>query len=103
MLPKSERLTKTDFKGLHPRVIFRGTYIDVAVSPAVKLCFACIISKKRIKKAVERNKARRKIYSIVENTKPKTPHMVILYPKQSVLTSNYKNIKTEIGEAFATL
>lgn len=103
MLPKKERLKKVDFLNLKPKMVFRGTYVDVAVSPQKELKFSCIISKKRIKKAVERNKARRKVYAIVQEVRPKKPYFVIIYPKHTVLNSSYPHIKTEISTLFDTL
>lgn len=103
MLQKSERLTKTDFVGLRPRIIFRGTFVDIAVSKAPSSRFACVIAKKRIKRAVDRNKIKRKVYHIIREIKPKSPHLVIIYPKITALTSNYSHIQEEIRSAFATL
>ena len=103
MLPKSERLTKTDFVGLRPRIVFRGTFVDVAVSSAETSRFACVIAKKRIKRAVDRNSVKRKIYHIIHEVKPKTPHLVIVYPKTTALHSKFSNIKEEITSAFSTL
>ena len=103
MLPKPERLTKLDFVGLRPCVIFRGSFVDIAVVKAEKSRFACVIAKKRLKKAVERNRVKRKIYHIIQDNKPKTPHLVIIYPKVTVLSGNSTHIKEEIIKAFATL
>lgn len=103
MLPKSERLTKSDFVGLRPRIIFRGTFVDIAISPAPRSRFACVIAKKRIKKAVDRNTVKRKIYHIIREIKPKSSNLVIIYPKVTALQSSYAHMKEEIGSAFATL
>lgn len=103
MLPKSERLTKVDFVGLRPRIIFRGSFVDIAVSPSEMSRFACVIAKKRIKKAVDRNTVKRKIYHIIKDFKPKTPHLVIVYPKVTALAGEYTHIQEEIRSAFATL
>jgi ribonuclease P protein component len=84
--------------------VFRGTFVDIATFPASSVPkFSCVISKKRIKRAVDRNKVKRKIYSILETVKPKTNNLVIVYPKISALTSSFSSIKMEIQEAFATL
>ena len=103
MLPKSERLTKSDFVGLRPRIIFRGTFVDIAVVPAPLSRFACVIAKKRIKRAVDRNTVKRKVYHSIRDIKPKSPHLVIIYPKITALHANYSHIKEEITSAFATL
>ena len=104
MLPKSERLTKSDFVGLRPRIVFRGTFVDIAIVKTTGISrFACVIAKKRIKKAVDRNSVKRKIYHIIKDVKPKSPHLVIVYPKITVLTSKFSNIKEEIRQGFDTL
>jgi ribonuclease P protein component len=103
MLPKSERLTKNDFVGLRPRIIFRGTFVDIAVSPAPKSRFACVISKKRIKRAVDRNTVKRKIYHSIRNLNSKESYLMVIYPKVTVLDSPYSQIKEEINSVFATL
>jgi ribonuclease P protein component len=103
MLPKSERLTKRDFAAIRPKVIFRGTYMDIAAHTSDVSKFACVISKKRIKRAVDRNKARRKIYHMIRETKPKNPSVIIIYPKQAVISGNRNLIQEELRQAFATL
>jgi len=103
MLPKSERLTTIDFVGLRPKFILRGTYSDIAVTPSTASRFACVIAKKRIKRAVDRNTVKRKIYSILRTTRPQSLYLVIVYPKLSALSGSYSHIQREIAEAFATL
>ena len=100
MLPKKERLTKNDFVGLRPRIVFRGTFVDIAISPAPLSRFACVISKKRIKRAVDRNNIKRRIYNILQKIKPQSPNLVIVYPKITALNSKYLNIQEEIKSAF---
>lgn len=103
MLPKSKRLTTKDFNGLRAKMVFRGTYVDVAVSPSLATRFACVISKKRVKKAVDRNTIRRKIYHILSSVVVASPHFIIVYPKQNVLSGSFTEIQKEILEVFATL
>ena len=105
MLPKPERLTKSDFVGLRPRMFVRGTFVDVAgISTQESLSrFACVIAKKRIKRAVDRNTVKRKIYHILQKNKPKKSHYIIIYPKINCLTSSYSHIEAEIKKAFDTL
>ena len=103
MLPKLKRITKKDFIGIKPKMVFRGTYIDVAIYPSDKSRFSCIISKKRVKKAVDRNKIKRKIYSILEKIQTKKSHLVFVYPKQTAISSNHKLLLSEIEKVFDTL
>ena len=103
MLPKKERLTKKDFIGLRPRIIFRGSFVDIAYSKSDITKFACIIAKKRLKKAVERNKVRRRIYSLLKNITLNSPALIIIYPKTEALAVDVLKIKEEINQGFATL
>lgn len=103
MLPKKERLTKKDFIGLRPRIIFRGSFVDIAYVKSESTRFACVIAKKRLKKAVDRNKVKRRVYEIVKKIKPSSPSLIIIYPKTSALTTKITSIQEEITQAFATL
>jgi ribonuclease P protein component len=105
MLPKKERLTTFDFKGLRPKTIFRGFLVDIAVYKTTETSsrFACVIQKKRVKKAVDRNTIKRKVYAILKESKPKLSHLVIIYPKKETLTTPSTKIQSEILQGFATL
>ena len=103
MLPKSKRLTTSDFKGLKTRIIYRGTYFDVASAPKETTKYACIIAKKRIKRAVDRNKTRRKIYNALQTIETKKPAFILIYPHKQIMVSQSEDIKKEIITAFATL
>lgn len=103
MIPKSLRLTKSDFNTLQTKVIFRGDLFDIAIAKNKEKKFACVISKKRIKKAVDRNKVRRRIYSSIQELQPNIPYGVIIYPKAKSLESPYSQIQEEIRSVFATL
>lgn len=103
MLPKSKRLTQSDFKGLRTRISYRGTYFDIAVMPATTTKYACIIAKKRVKRAVDRNKARRKVYEAVRSIEPSSPSYVVIYPTKQAVAGAMEAMKNELLAAFATL
>lgn len=104
MLPKKERLTKRDFTGAKTSVIFRGTLVDIAILRSASSGIACVIAKKRVKRATERNYIKRKVYhSIKENIHFYPKKAVVVYPKATVLTSQYKDLCLEIVKGFATL
>lgn len=103
MLPKKERLTKADFTKIRPRIIFRGAFVDIATIPAPFSRFACVIAKKRVKKAVDRNLIKRKVYHSLQDNRPIITNLVIIYPKITSLEGSYSQIKKEITEGFATL
>lgn len=103
MLPKASRITTQDFKGKKTRLIYRGAFFDVSIAQAETTKFACVVAKKRIKRAVDRNKARRKIYTLLASVTTKTPLFIFVYPTKNVLTAPYPALKEEIRAAFATL
>lgn len=107
MLPKTKRVTATDFKGTKTRLVYRGAFFDLSVAPTGSsediTKFACVIAKKRIKRAVDRNRAKRKIYTQLTGIQTKTPLLVFIYPTKHILQAPSFSIKEEISKAFATL
>lgn len=103
MLPKSKRITTQDFKGKKTRLVYRGAFFDLSLSPAEATKFACIISKKRIKRAVDRNQVRRRIYTSLQGVTPTQPAYIFIYPTKNALHAPKKAISEEINKAFATL
>jgi ribonuclease P protein component len=104
MLPKLKRVTTKDFKGIKTHLVYRGSFFDLSVAPSpLSTKFACIVSKKRIKRAVDRNKARRKIYTLLQEIKTKSPLLVFIYPTKNILTAPFPELQAEIRKAFATL
>jgi ribonuclease P protein component len=103
MLPKSERLTKEDFTISRPKVFFRGELFDVAFIALPTQKFACVISKKTLKKAVDRNTVKRRILNALHTTKTTSPDSFIFYPKKTSIEARYSHLYKEIEKAFATL
>jgi|JI10StandDraft_1071094.scaffolds.fasta_scaffold711907_2 ribonuclease P protein component len=103
MLPKSERLTKEDFKTLKTKIVYRGILFDVAKTSHKKALFACVISKKTLKKAVDRNKAKRRIYSLLKEKDLDPTISLIVYPKKESITIPFIQLKEELKKVFATL
>lgn len=103
MLPKSKRLTAKEFKGLRTKVLYRGAFFDVAAVPATSVRFACVVAKKRIRRAVDRNTARRRVYSLLSLVSVSSPMYVVVYPTKNILSTPYSTLSKEITTAFATL
>lgn len=106
MLPKSKRVTTRDFKGIKTRLIYRGVFFDVSIALQTSLettKFACIVSKKRIRRAVDRNRAKRKVYSLLHSITPPSPILVFIYPTKTILKAPHQELEQEIFKAFATL
>lgn len=105
MLPKPKRLNSADFIKLNTRNVFRGFFVDIALSNShnKNTKFACVISKKKIKKSVDRNRVKRRIYSIIEKINLNGNYDIIIYPKFTVLSGKFESIKSEIEEVFGKL
>ena len=103
MLPKSERLTTQDFQKIKPKIFFRGDFFDIGYVSSSIQKFACVISKKKIKTAVNRNKVKRMIFTALKESKPLQINHYIFYIKTKAEGLPYKTIKEEISKAFATL
>lgn len=103
MLPKSKRFTKQDFSITRPKFFFRGELFDSAYYLFPTQKFACVIAKKTLKQAVERNLVKRRISSILEEIKPEKKYSIVIYPKKEVLKVPYSHLKEEIIKAFDTL
>lgn len=117
MLPKSERFTKQDFVGKRPKVFFRGELFDVALVPFREKIsevanpeehvpsqkFACVTSKKTLKRAVDRNLIKRRLFNGIKEAAPHTEYSFVFYPKKGSDTAPYSQLQTEIKKAFDTL
>jgi ribonuclease P protein component len=103
MLPKSKRLTKEDFTATRPKIVFRGELFDIAVVSLPSQKFGCVISKKTLKKAVERNLVKRRIFAILETINLEVNSSFIIYPKKTSLTAPYSHLKNTLEQVFVTL
>lgn len=103
MLPKSERLSKSDFQGSRPKVFFRGAFFDVAYLTEPIHKAACVISKKTLKRAVDRNFVKRRIMNNIATHLKSKNYSYIIYPKKIILTTSRTQLQEEIRKAFDTL
>lgn len=103
MPPKKERVTRADFNNLSERALIRSNLFDIAYKANPDFKVACVISKKRVKLAVDRNKVRRKAYNAFKETGFKRPYIIILYPRIEMLRSPQKDLVVELSKALATL
>ena len=102
MLPKDSRLTKrTDFekvaRGSRPT---HSKYLILKKSPNPnhKTKFGIVISTKVSKKAVVRNKIRRRIREVLRSnlSKIKPDYKVILVVKNTVIDKDYQELKQDL-------
>lgn len=103
MPPKKERLSKKDFSLLGKRKTHKGHFFDIVYVPAEKAKVGCVALKKRIPNAVDRNRVKRKLFHLYRENKPKTPFIIIFYPKPESSRTSTKNLQDELRKAFATL
>lgn len=96
MLPKKQRAKKGDFLNIKPKTVIRSDLFDIAKTSIKKDVFACIISKKTLKKSVERNKLRRRIFYILNKNKIIKNEFVIIYPKSKSLREEFKVLENEL-------
>lgn len=96
MLPKSNRLSRNDFTNLSRLQTQVTPIFDVKFSPNDDFKVACIVIKKRFKKAVERNKVKRIIYTTIKEGMIGKKGFYIFYPKKEVLQYSYSQILENI-------
>lgn len=101
MLPKKNRVTKELFQTIMkegkvlsgPFLLFR--YIPAQVRPVQNINFAFVVPKAVAKKAVIRNKHRRKGYRILQETPIKQGSGVFFYKKPAILATSIE-LKEEV-------
>lgn len=104
MVTKELRLTKTLFKEHRTKLVYRGDLFDVASMPTLPSCkIACVVAKKRMKRAVDRNYAKRRVYEAARSVGVPTSKALVIYPKSVILTAPFDEICVTLREVFATL
>ena len=106
MLPKKERLSRLEFN----RFFSAGKrhhfpFVQVIVSPHEFLHASVVISKKIAKRAVVRNKIRRRIYDIVRHYRSAEGlrGVFIFVVKPAISTLSYATLKSELNSALKTI
>lgn len=103
MPPKAIRLSRADFNKLSERATLRSPLFDITYSPSECLKVACVIAKKRVKLAIERNRIRRKAYHAFKDTNFDKNYIIIIYPRIEMSKCPYKEIVMELSKVLATL
>lgn len=103
MPPKEIRLSRSDFSKLSKRATLRSPLFDITYSASDSLKVACVIAKKRIKLAVERNRIRRKTYHAFKEINFNKNYIIIIYPRIEMSKCPYKEIVMELSKVLATL
>ena len=107
MLPSSRRLSTTLFdKVLKQGKFFSGSMFTIRVLKAQGMSrFSVVISKKIAKKAVERNKIRRRVYSSLNTLLPRLTDgfLCVFMMKDQIKAMEYEKIKKNIEDFFVNL
>lgn len=102
MLPKSKRLTTEEFKKVIEKgQSFHSPFLIIRLlSSPQQSRFSVSVPKKVCKNAVDRNKIRRKIYSIISNFDPKLGFDVIVIVKPGFEKLDYREMNDETVKIF---
>ncbi len=106
MLKKTERLTKKEFdKYFKSGKRIHGDLLQLIYSPAINFNGAVVVGKKVHKKAVDRNKQRRRIYNALYqiHTDQELRGVYICIAKPKAATASYSDFKTELLSAIGRL
>jgi ribonuclease P protein component len=108
MLKKADRLTTEEIETLSQGKSVFGTllslrYVHVSGADGAKLKFAVSVSKKVFKTAVERNRARRRVYGAIDMKVFATakPTYVMFMPKKEAITVPIEQLKNEVSALLA--
>jgi ribonuclease P protein component len=104
MLKKSNRLNRAAFSSyFNTGRRAHGTYLTIIKASAPTFLAAVVVSKKVSKKAVERNKARRRLYALLEKVVVekdlKGVYIILAKPPLSTLTHHefIEKVGSELG------
>jgi ribonuclease P protein component len=102
MLKKRDRLTVEDIEALSKGTSVFSTLISLRYIKASKSKFAVSVSKKIAKTAVDRNRIRRRVYSMLDQITPLLKESVhaMLMPKKEFLNEDYVKLGAEITALF---
>lgn len=103
MPPRAERLSHNDFSNMLGKKLLRGDFFDISYSPSSFPKVACVISKKKIKKAVERNRLRRRMYHLFYELDTVFPYTIVIYPKQEARYIAHDTLLEAFRSMFAKL
>jgi ribonuclease P protein component len=103
IMPHVSRLTREDFLALakkRPKVHF-GRFFSLSFYPdtAQEAKIACVVAKKNVRHAVDRNKIKRRVREIVRPCIPTLPvGAYVLYTKKTAREAAHTELQTDIKE-----
>ncbi len=96
-----QRLSRHDFNHLKVERRVGGTYLTLAIGSVhgrQVRGFACVVSKKAARKAVDRNRIKRRIRAIFQKIIPSLPHptVVVVYAKSGASNAQIDDLRKDI-------
>jgi ribonuclease P protein component len=103
MLKKADRLTTQEVTALSQGKSVFGTLLSLRFRPADKAKFAVAVSKKVSNRAVDRNALRRKVYSILVDSRKTLIQkaFVMIIPKKEALKAPSADVQKDINSTLA--
>ena len=97
MLPRPLRLPHTDFAG-KPLKRAKFDFGSVSFYEGVPARATVVVSKKVARRAVDRNRIRRRVFHALHALLPRLDLSVVVYPTSVVLKAPYRAIKASLEE-----
>ena len=102
MFPRRHRLKKDAFIAAHKRGDRVSTPNLSGIILQDREGFAVVVSKKTLKKAVDRHRAKRRVLSALRSL-PSLPPGAVLFPKATVLTLPSEILKEELTKLLSNM
>lgn len=96
MLPKKFRFSSRSFPRTKPTVRRTFSWGSASLYTATSFQAAVVISKKTLKSAVDRNRARRRVYAALAKAAPETGAIVV-FPNASVLKESFEHMVRDLA------
>lgn len=101
MLRKENRFTSKELKDVGRFSLVRGLFVDIKRLERPEQKYACIMSAKNFKRSVDRNKVRRLVYCILQDSisskeGERKIKSALLYPKKTILGADKELVAREI-------
>lgn len=103
-LPRENRIPRFDSSYFLNCPKKSGSFVLVVVQSGSTFNiprFSILIGKKNIKKSTDRNKIRRRVFSIISRILPNIkPADYLIIPKKNILNAEYKDIEIDLQKTF---
>lgn len=95
MLPKNVRFERNNFPKGRPQIRRSFYWGTVSLFPTESAArFAVVVSKKVLRKAHDRNRARRRLYAALESVT--SSYHIVIHAKSSALTADLSQVTEDI-------